>query len=180
MDISIIVNICLSVSSFLLAFISVVILIVTIRQNHLILENESRAYLSIYGDITNCQAIAFYLIIKNFGKSSAQITSLECDTDLRPFSYVEKLIPFSHMAGTSIAPNQSFKCALQQIPLFTSGIHFINFKISYESNRKKYSETFCVNLQSFTNSIQTNDNPSEGSELKTISYALQDINRRLL
>ena len=179
MDISIIVNICLGISSFLLALISVVILIVTIRQNHLMLENESRAYLSVYGDTTNCQGITFYLILKNFGKSNALITSLECDTDLSSFSYIEKLIPFSHMAGCSIAPGQSFKCALKQFPLFTSGIQSINFRISYESNRKKYSEIYCISLSSFSDLIQTNASSSD-NELKIISNTLQDINRRLL
>ena len=179
MDISVIVNICLSVSSFLLAFISVLILIVTIKQNTRMLENETRAYISIYGTITNCQGVGFYLVIKNFGKSSARISSLECDTDLRRFSYVDSRTPFAHMVDTSIAPNQSFICALQQVPLFNSGISSINFQLSYESNNKKYSESICVNLQAFTDLIQTNAS-SSGNELKIISNTLQDINRRML
>lgn len=179
MDISIIVNICLSISSFLLAFISVVILIVTIRQNHLMIENETRAYLSIYGSTTNCRGTDFYLIIKNYGRSSAFITSLECDVDLNRFSYVKNRTPFSHMVNASIAPDQSFICALQQVPLFTSGIPSITFRISYESNHKQYSESICLNLQTFTDLVQANASPN-GNELVIISNTLQDINRRLL
>lgn len=179
MDISIIVNICLSVSSFLLAFISVVILIVTIRQNHLMLENEARAYLSIYGNVTSCEGSGFYLIIKNFGKSNAVITSLKCDVDLSRFSYIKERTPFSHMENASIAPGQSFMCALKQVSLFNSGIPFITFEITYECNHKKYSDAFCLNLISFTDLIQANAS-TKGNELKIISNTLQDINRRLL
>lgn len=179
MDISIIVNICLSVSSFLLALISVVILIVTIRQNHLMLENETRAYLSIYGNVTSCEGSGFYLIIKNFGKSNAVITSLKCDVDLSRFSYIKERTPFSHMENASIAPGQSFMCALKQVSLFNSGIPSITFKITYECNRKKYSEVFCLNLKAFTDLIQANAS-TKGNELKIISNTLQDINRRLL
>ena len=179
MDISVIVNICLSISSFLLAFISVVILIVTVRQNHRMIENETRAYLSIYGSTTNCRGVTFYLIIKNFGRSSAFITSLDCDVDLSRFSYVENRTPFSHMINASVAPGQSFMCALQQLPLFNSGIPSITFHITYESNHKQYSEHICLNLQAFTDLVQTNASPN-GNELVIISNTLQDINRRLL
>lgn len=179
MDISLIVNICLSVSSFLLAVISVIILVVTIRQNNRMLENESRAYLSVYGDTTNHHGVNFYLILKNFGKSSAMITSLECDTDLSLFSHVERLVPFSHFVNTSVAPGQSFKCSLQQVPLFHSGIHSITFKLSYESNGKKYNDVCCINLQAYTDLIITNAS-TKNQELDIIARTLQDINRRLL
>ncbi len=179
MDVSLIVNTCLSISSFLLSFISVIILVVTIRQNHLMIENESRAYLAIYGDIVSCQGTNFYLILKNFGKSNALIVSMECDTDLSQFSYMEKLVPFSHMGNASVAPRQSFKCSLQQAPLFNSGIDAITFRLSYKSNGKKYDDTFCINLQAFKDLIITNAS-TNGKELKTISHALQDINRKML
>lgn len=178
-DISLLVNICLCILSFLLALISVITVVVTLRQNHTMIENESRAYISIYGDVTNCQGAAFYLIIKNFGKSNAIILSLECDTDLSRFSYFKERIPFLHMKDALIAPGQSFKCTLQHVLLFNSEIQFINFKVSYKSNNKKYSETFCINLQSFSDLIQTNAT-SKGNELYILSNTLQDINRRLL
>ncbi|MCX4326423.1 MAG: hypothetical protein OSJ45_03895 [Lachnospiraceae bacterium] len=179
MDASIIINICSCILTFVLSAISVVILIVTIRQNSLMLENESRAYIAIYGEITYINAMNFYLIIKNFGKSSAIINSLECDTDLSKFAYVETLVPFSNMENASIAPNQSFRCALQHGLLFLSKIPSINFKVTYTSNDKKYSETFCVNLKALTGLVNATS-PSKEKPVKIISYALQDINKRLL
>ncbi len=180
MDISVIINIILCVLSFLLAVISVITVVVTLRQNSVMLENESRAYVSIYGDTISCHGTIFYLIIKNFGRSNALITSLECDTNLSVFSYVENLVPFSHMKNTSIAPNQVYKCALRQIPLFGSGISTINFKISYESNNKVYCDTFCINLDSFRNLVNVKSSVKKGDELMTIASALQELNSKLL
>ena len=180
MDISVIVNICLSISSFLLAFISVVILVVTIRQNHLILESESRAYLSIYAETTDAHGVTLYLILKNFGKSNALITHWECDTDLAPFALIEGFVPFSHMEDASIAPNQSYKYALIQEYLKLSGIQSLNFSISYKCNKKSYSESICVSLPPLWDELHTNAPSKDETEIKTISRTLQDINRRML
>ena len=79
---------------------------------------------------------------------------MECDTDLSKYSYDNKIKPFSHMKNTLIASNQPYKYALQHISLFHSGIKLLNFKISYECNNKKYSDSFYINLESFSDSIQ--------------------------
>ena len=50
MDISTIVNIILCVLSFLLAVISVVTVIITLKQNSKMIEESSRAVISIYGE----------------------------------------------------------------------------------------------------------------------------------
>lgn len=179
MDIATIVNIILCIISFILAVVSVVTVIITLKQNSKMLESESRAYLAIYGDIIYCQLTSFYLIIKNFGKSSALITSFECDKDLSKFAYFEKFVPFSHIKNTSIAPGQSFKCALRQEKLFFSDVPSINFKISYKCNNTEYTEDFCINLEAYKTLINTTASSKE-DPLKIISYALQDINKKLL
>lgn len=122
MDTATIINTILSVLSFLLAAISLITVVITIKQNNKMLENSSRAYVSIYGDVINCQNLSFYIVIKNFGQSSAFITSLKCDTNLKKFSFDENLHPFSHIEGTSIAPKQSLKCTLNHLQLFNAVI----------------------------------------------------------
>ena len=180
MDIATKVNIALGILSFLLAAISVITVIVTLKQNSVMLENASRAYVSIYGDTIHCKGIYFYLVIKNFGKSTAIITSLECDTDLSDFSYEKEIEPFSHMKNASIAPNQAYKCALRQKPLFASGIQSINFKVTYECNNKKYSDTFCINLKAFTDLIQPSDSTESDNELEIMAYAFQELLEKLI
>lgn len=180
MDIVTTVNIALCILSFLLAVVSVITVIVTLKQNSAILENESRAYVSIYGDTINCKGMIFYLVLKNFGKSSAIITSLKCDIDLSKFSYNKERKPFSHMENTLIAPNQSYKCALAHVPLFQSEIKLLNFKISYKCNNKEYSDTFCINLESFSDSIQLKSSVKDGNEFEIMAYALQELLEKLL
>lgn len=177
MDIAFIVDLASCIFSLVLTIISVVIVIITLRQNSKMLENESRA---IYGDTINCKGTHFYLILKNFGKSAALITSLECDTDLSTFSYFKERVPFSHMENTLLAPNQSYKCALQQFLLFNSEISYLNFKISYQCNNKKYSDSFCINLKSYTDMTDVKPSPKDGKELEIMAYSLQELLEKLL
>lgn len=179
MDISTITNICLCILSFLLAVVSVITVIVTLKQNSTMIENSSRAYVSIYGDSINCQSPNFYIVVKNFGCSNALITSFQCDTDLSKFSYDENFTPFSRIENTSIAPNQAFKCTLNHLSLFNSGIPTITFRITYKSNNKNYSDTFLIHLDAFPNLIRTRAH-NKDNELTVISEALQELDERLL
>lgn len=62
MEISTISNIILSALSFLLAFISIVFVIVTLKQNNRMLEASSRPYISIYLEtITICEQTTFFM-----------------------------------------------------------------------------------------------------------------------
>ena len=76
MDVSTIVNIILCVLSFILAAISVVTVVITLRQNNKMIEESTRPFISVYTDEINAGNPFFYLVIKNFGKSTAYITNL--------------------------------------------------------------------------------------------------------
>ena len=80
------INLSLSILSFILAVISVITVVITLRQNHKMIEESNRPYISIYGDETNFSSPQFYIVIKNFGKTGAIIKSLECDIDLSKYS----------------------------------------------------------------------------------------------
>ena len=178
-NIDIIVEIILCILSFILALVSVVIVIITYKQNAIMIENSSRAYISVFGDVIDCQSPAFYLVLKNFGQSNAFITSLKCDTDLSRFSYEDTLHPFSHIENTSVALGQSFKCTLDPLQLFNSDTKSIQFNISYMSNNKIYHDEFLIKLDTFSELIHTRAD-TKNNELKIISYALQELNERLL
>ena len=82
MDISTIVNIILCILSFILAVISVVTVIITLRQNNRMIEESTRPFISVYTDEINAGDPFFYLVVKNFGKSTAYITKFEYDFNL--------------------------------------------------------------------------------------------------
>ncbi|MBQ1194536.1 MAG: hypothetical protein IIX45_10555, partial [Lachnospiraceae bacterium] len=79
-----IINICLCILSFLLAAISVLIVIITLRQNNKMLEQASRPVISIYLEsvILNEKRPIVYLVVKNYGNSTAYMDKFVCDFDL--------------------------------------------------------------------------------------------------
>lgn len=179
MDISIIVNIILCVLSFILAVISVVTVVITLRQNSKMIENSTRPYVVIYPATTNFQSPNYYLCVKNFGQSGATVTSFSCDYDLKNCSYDENHVPFSHLEGTFLAPGQSYVASVDPKKIFHDVPHCLNFSISYIANRKKYSDSFSVNIEADSDLVHIRAN-TDGKELRTISYALQDITEKLL
>ena len=76
MDLSTTVNITLAVLSFLLAAISIVTVVITLRQNNKMIENSTRPYICIYFDYTQFGEPTGYFVVKNFGASAAYILSL--------------------------------------------------------------------------------------------------------
>lgn len=69
-------------ASLLTSIIAIIISIVTVRQNSKILEEANRPVISIYGQSINPGAPMFYLVVKNFGNSSAYMTKFATDFDL--------------------------------------------------------------------------------------------------
>ena len=76
------INAVLCVLSFILAVISVITVIITLKQNNKMIENSTRPYIAIYSNVTYFQDTKFYIILKNFGQSGAMIESFTCNIDL--------------------------------------------------------------------------------------------------
>lgn len=178
MDTSTIINIILCILSFILAVISVVTVVITVRQNHKMIENSTRPYIVIYSATTNFQSPNYYLCIKNFGQSGALITSFVCDCDLKEYSYSNTKVPFENLPNTFIAPGQSLICNVDPLKLFKNP-HSITFSIEYSTGNKKYTDTFTINPKADSDLIHTRA-CTKDKELRTISYALQDIAEKML
>lgn len=165
-------------SSFLFSFVAIIISIRTLNQNNRMIEESTRANISIYGNTVNCQDPKFYLILKNYGTSGATITKFSCNLDLSKYSYDENHIPFSHIEGMYVAPNQSFMTNLNVTKLFEEKLTLI-FDIEYKSLNKTYRESFNIVLESYVDLIQTRA-ATRDKELKIISYTLQDLVEKIL
>lgn len=114
MDISTIINTVLSILSFILALISIVTVVITLRQNHTMIENATRPYICVYGESINTGKQAFYLVIKNFGYSPATITKFSYEPDLSK-RYGIANVPrdfLSDISKCTLAPGQSKICKL--------------------------------------------------------------------
>ncbi len=168
------VNLSLSILSFILAVISVVTVVITLRQNNKMIESSSRPYIVVYGDMTNFSDLQFYIILKNFGKSGAVIKKLTCDVDLSKYNYGITLTPFERIENTMLAPNQNIVCSIDHQKLNKDDINVLNFSIEYEFCGKSYNENYTVNYGAFRKNITTKSS-TQNKELKTISYTLQEM-----
>ena len=96
-------------ASLITSIIAIIISIVTTHQNSKMIEESSRAVIGIYGESINTGVPMFYMVVKNFGNSTATITKFESDFDFADCytassptrNYIEDL---SHC---TIAPGQS-------------------------------------------------------------------------
>lgn len=177
MDLSTKVNIVLCILSFLLAAISVITVVITLRQNHKMIENSTRPYICVYGESINSGSPCFYLVVKNFGTSPATITNFKADPNL---SKCYGLQNSSHdylqdVSKTTLAPGQSRICRLDYSEVPNS----IKFYVEYRSGKKIYSDCFETNIKSGS-AMPTSKVDTNGKELRTISYTLQEMLQKSL
>lgn len=129
------VDIAVSICSLVISATSIVLVILSILQNNKILENATRPYICVYGQLVNLGGIHFYIVIKNFGASPATITKFETTPDLTD-CHLETLSQRMHLreiAQSTIAPGRSRICLLDFSKIPNEDI---KFKIKYRSSRK--------------------------------------------
>lgn len=178
MDLSDKINLALSISSFLLAALSIVFVVITLRQNSKMIENSTRPYIAIYGTYTNFETPTYHLVIKNFGTSGARIENFHVSENILDYSPAKELKPFSTLKGAFFAPNQSRICSLDS-RFMSENMKPFEFDITYSSGKKKYSEHFTVSPVSDISNIKMRA-ATKNHELKIISYSLQEFVERFL
>jgi len=157
---------------FILAAISVVTVVITLRQNNKMIEESTLTVISIYTEEINVGDPFFYLVVKNFGQSPAYITKFEYDFDFNGCYKIRNDKDYLQKLNKSVlAPGQSRICMLDYAKIDKE----VTFIISYQSSIKKsYTETFTIDLKAGV-SMPYGKVATEGKELRTISYALQEM-----
>ena len=174
-DLSTIINMILCILSFILAVISIITVLITLKQNNAMIEESTRPYVVIYGIVTNFGFPEYTIVIKNCGNSIALITDLKCDFDLSNANLDKNktCVPFDNIKNLSLVPNQSIRCNVDYKELPDT----ISFEVSYSSSTKKYRENIILNCE-IEKSIVLSKNSTKDSELRTISYAIQEFVKR--
>lgn len=147
MDAGIIVNIILSVLSFALAVISVITVVITLRQNNKMLESNSRPYVVAYLVYQEASS-HIYLCIKNFGKTSAVVKSL----NINPEFSLHKKTSNELMNDTMLAPNQQLHFLVlneDKEKIIHEGVFEFSVDIKYQDccTNRIYSETYKMNME---------------------------------
>ena len=186
MDLSTKVNIALTISSFVLAAISVITVIITLRQNKkMIIQNSKaleasiRPYISIYLDsITICEQNNFF-VLKNFGNSSALITKFTYDevlkTTVQEHNSLNK--QFDYIENIVLAPGQS---KIMHYNVSTLPVDELTFTIGYKCLDKYYEEATTLNVKNYVHIPvpRPGSHISEGSERQV--QTLREIVERLI
>lgn len=166
MQISDWISIVLCILSFLLAAISIVTVVITLRQNHKMIENATRPYIAISYE-TTCLAKnepKRYIVVKNYGQSAAEIKSVSC-VGLQNEAFLDQ---FNNLKDSSLAPMQRRIYYLQDsIDSKKNGP--VTFSYTYFGNGKQYTESTIVQLNVGSLISRTDKE----------SYPLQEIVERL-
>ena len=142
-----IVNIVLCVLSFILAAISVITVVITLRQNNQMLESNSRPYVVAYLVYQEAPS-HIYLCIKNFGKTSAIVKSL----NIKPEFSLHKKSSNELMNDTMLAPNQQLHFLVlndDKDKIIHENIFEFSVDIKYQDccTNKIYNETYKMNME---------------------------------
>lgn len=161
------------IASLITSIVAIAISVKTLKQNSKMIEESTRPSIQIYPVHTGHFA---YIIIKNFGQSTAYIDAVLCN---HKFSQEETLNDnigeniFDLISGAILTPGYSIKCPL--IAHKVSSIQF-NFKIKYRSACKNYEESFCFNCHSNSPFADLHPNGKNSDDyLKNISKELCDL-----
>ncbi len=174
-----IINLILSIASFVLAATSVITVVITLLQNRKMIEASTRPYLGIYTASSNIGKNRIYLILKNYGQSSARIEELSADIDLTELSRLPgTYIPFSGLSGSTIMPGQSFRTIIDYKNIVNE-TEIIKFTLKYSGSVKKYTEILPLKLTSNSGNL-TEHSCTPGNELSEISEALQEMHIKSL
>lgn len=143
MDIETIVNIVLSVLSFFLALISIIFVVLTLKQNNKMLEEASRPYIAIFLTSTTIHKRQNFFVIKNYGKSAGKIEKFVYPDKIKSSIQRSEDVKsqFEHIENMAIAPGQSI---LLPFDILGDSSHVFEFEITYSSNSSKniYTENF--------------------------------------
>ena len=174
-DIIQIISICVSLIT---SIVAIVISLRTLRQNSKMIEDSSRPYITVYIGDTYFSSVTVYLILKNFGNSSAKITNFSASCDLKAIAYDADRVPFSNIVGTFLCPGESlrFPVDLANAP---EDLRDINISIEYSSSGRTYQDATTLNLISCYDALHLRANTKD-QHLKEISFALQDIAEKML
>lgn len=164
------INAVLCILSFALAVISVVTVVITLKQNSLMIENATRPYVVVkYETITRPHDFCRYIVLKNYGQTAAKITSMKCTGDTNDVFMNQ----FQNVVGLTLAPSQRLLYYFGGPN--TESVDVVSFEYSYTANGKNYHETTELRMISGATVKRSNSDTIE-----PITYALQEITERMI
>lgn len=165
------------ISTFITSIIAITISVKTLKQNSKMIEDSTRPYICMYVGTTYFSSLRVYLIIKNYGSSSARITDFSCSYDLSLISLDENRVPFSNIIGSNLCPGETLHFLIDNTKL-CADTKLLNVQITYKTDQHTYSETCVINFAAFFDAPYIHKETK--NDVKEISFALQNIVEKML
>lgn len=176
MDLSSVLTIITSFTSV----IAVVISLLTLRQNSIMIENSTRPCIGVYGLSVYVRSPSYYIVIKNFGQSSARIDSFSCDIDLSKITRHNEFVPFSNIEGTTMMPGQTYRAAIDFSKVKTEKIRLLTFLVSYSSGRHTYRDSISLKIDANLGNLEAHPSFEETTPESVLAETLLDIHIKSL
>lgn len=168
-------------ASTVVSIVSVVIAVLTLKQNSKMLQENTRPYITIYFTVAYVDSACGYFVIENFGQTGAQITQFIYDPVLKKSRHKEiKQLEeqFDHVEGMYLAPHQKqiFTYVPETVP-----INPCDFSIDYTDGLKTYHNNCSIDVSAFDTAIKLrNSSDKEVKALDIIARCGQEIVERLV
>lgn len=168
------------VTSLIASIVAIVISVSDLKQNAKMIESSSRPYIGVYGISTYVGFRQYYIIVKNFGQSSAVIKSFTYDFDIAKISKHDGIEPFSHIDGTTMMPGQAYRAAIDFSKVTEHKLKYINFRILYSSGTRAYDEEICLKIDANLGNLESHNNDEKVPDSEIIAETLQDMHIKSL
>lgn len=138
----------LSFYSFILSAISVIAVVLTLKQNHEMLEASSRPYIAISFESITASNRTNYFVIKNYGTTTGRIIGFYYPKELETSRQKSNLLneQFSCVEYTTLAPGQSILLPYDAQALDCDSVLF-KLRYSSEATTKIYSDAYEIKIK---------------------------------
>lgn len=165
-------------ASTIVSIVSVVIAVLTLRQNSKMIHDSTRPYITLYYTTVSGASRRGYFVIKNFGQAGAYITEFSYDVSLRNNRIEPNIMnrQLDLIKGMYFAPQQ--KQAIMYYPE-TLPDHVCRFVIEYTDGKDKYAEICNIDVKNISE-VAKYRNATKDKELTNISKLMEEYIERLI
>lgn len=165
-------------ASTVVSIVSVVIAVLTLRQNSKMIHDSTRPYITIYYTTVSAASCRGYFVIKNFGQTGAYVTDFQYDICLQnnrvdPETMNKQL---DLIRGMYFAPQQK-----QTIMYYPEKLpnHTCRFAIEYTDGKDRYTEICNIDVKNVSE-VAKYRNATKDKELLNISRSMEELLERLI
>lgn len=165
-------------ASTVVSIVSVVIAVLTLRQNSKMIHDSTRPYITLYYTTVSGASYRGYFVVKNFGQTGAYITDFCYDTALKN----NRLQPETMNQQLDLIKGMYFAPQQKQVIMYypeTLPDHVCRFAIGYTDGKDKYTEICNIDIKNISE-VAKYRNATKDKELTNISKLMEEYIERLI